>query len=138
MYWWNRHTEPSSADRNRMTTPRALTKDQGTLAVGVVVTDTKVQCRREQYSPTVTDDSDNQQGSAVKRKNKVSIFIAAMTFSALGIAVVHAQGKYSLLSPSGIAFADFKGYEDWSVVSSARTADVLKVILGNPLMIKAY
>jgi hypothetical protein len=77
-------------------------------------------------------------GSAVKRKNKVSIFIAAMSFSAIGIAVVHAQEKYSLLSPSGIAFADFKGYEDWSVVSSARTDDVLKVIVGNPLMIKAY
>ena len=30
------------------------------------------------------------------------------------------QDKYSLKSPSGIAFSDFKGYEDWSVVSSAR------------------
>ncbi|NII72433.1 hypothetical protein FHW84_000999 [Dyella sp. SG562] len=46
--------------------------------------------------------------------------------------------KYSLVSPSGIAFADFKGYEDWSVVSSARTDEVLKVIVANPIMIKAY
>jgi hypothetical protein len=52
----------------------------------------------------------------------------------------HAQGtdKYSLVSPDGIAFSDFKGYEDWSVVSSARTDDVLKVIVANPAMIKAY
>jgi hypothetical protein len=55
--------------------------------------------------------------------------------------VIHAQGaqdKYSLKSPSGIAFADFRGYEDWAVVSSARTDAVLKVIVANPAMIKAY
>lgn len=50
----------------------------------------------------------------------------------------YAQDKYSLVSPGGIAFADFKGYEDWAVVSSARTDEVLKVIVGNPAMIKAY
>jgi Cytochrome P460 len=46
--------------------------------------------------------------------------------------------KYSLVSPSGIKFADFKGYEDWSVVSTARTDEVLKVIVANPIMIEAY
>src|ERR1051325_4433193 len=46
--------------------------------------------------------------------------------------------KYSLKSPSGIAFSDFRGYEDWAVVSSARTDQVLKVIVANPAMIKAY
>jgi hypothetical protein len=51
---------------------------------------------------------------------------------------VYAQDKYSLKSPSGIAFSDFKGYEGWSVVSSARTDEVLKVIVANPIMIKAY
>jgi hypothetical protein len=30
------------------------------------------------------------------------------------------------------------GYEDWSLVSSARTEEVLKVIVANPAMIKAY
>jgi Cytochrome P460 len=43
-----------------------------------------------------------------------------------------------LESPGGIAFSDFRGYEDWSVVSSARTDEVLKVIVANPSMIKAY
>jgi hypothetical protein len=51
---------------------------------------------------------------------------------------VHVQDKYSLKSPSGIAFSDFKGYEDWAVVSSARTDEVLKVIVANPTMIRAY
>jgi hypothetical protein len=72
--------------------------------------------------------------------------IAAVTFSAKAMAVlavliataVYAQDKYSLKSPSGIAFSDFRGYEDWAVVSSARTDEVLKVIVANPTMIKAY
>jgi hypothetical protein len=55
-----------------------------------------------------------------------------------GAAVGAAEDKYSLTSPGGIAFADFRGYEDWSVVSSARTDEVLKVIVGNPEMIRAY
>ena len=50
----------------------------------------------------------------------------------------YAQDKYSLKSPSGIAFSDFKGYEDWAVVSCARTDEVLKVIVANPTMIEAY
>ena len=59
-------------------------------------------------------------------------------FAVLVAATVYAQDKYSLKSPGGIAFSDFKGYEDWSVVSSARTDEVLKVIVANPAMINAY
>jgi hypothetical protein len=62
----------------------------------------------------------------------------AAVLSLLVVAAVFAQEKYSLKSPSGIAFSDFKGYEDWAVVSSARTDEVLKVIVANPTMIKAY
>ena len=51
---------------------------------------------------------------------------------------VFAQDKYSLKSPGGLAFSDFRGYEDWSLVSSARDQTVLKVIVANPTMIKAY
>jgi hypothetical protein len=51
---------------------------------------------------------------------------------------VYAQDKYALKSPSGIAFSDFTGYEDWAVVSSARTEEVVKVIVANPMMINAY
>jgi hypothetical protein len=70
-------------------------------------------------------------------------FIAATAVLAIrGGAVLYGQGqdkdKYSLRSPGGIAFSDFRGYEDWSVVSSARTEEVLKVIVANPAMISAY
>ena len=68
--------------------------------------------------------------------------ISAAVLVVLGGAALYAQGqgndKYSLKSPDGIAFSDFRGYEDWSVASSARTDEVLKVIVANPAMIKAY
>ena len=62
----------------------------------------------------------------------------SVLLAVLGGAAAHAQDKYTLKTPSGIAFSDFKGYEDWSVVSSARTDEVLKVIVANPTMIQAY
>ena len=62
----------------------------------------------------------------------------AVVLAVLGGTAVYAQDKYALKSPSGIAFSDFRGYEDWAVVSSARTDEVLKVIVANPTMIEAY
>src|ERR1700678_2754196 len=70
--------------------------------------------------------------------NTIGVATAAAVLTVLVATVVYAQDKYSLKSPSGIAFSDFRGYEDWAVVSSARTDEVLKVIVANPLMIKAY
>src|SRR5271166_1321735 len=86
----------------------------------------------------------------MKRKSQLTIAIATAALAVLVAVVLYAQGqdrvqdrvqdndKYSLKSPSGIAFSDFRGYEDWSVVSSARTDEILKVIVANPKMIKAY
>jgi hypothetical protein len=76
----------------------------------------------------------------MKRKNILKVAAATAVLAVLG-AGVYAQDrfdKYSLKSPSGIAFSDFRGYEDWAVVSSARTDEVLKVIVANPTMINAY
>src|SRR4249920_944884 len=74
----------------------------------------------------------------MKGKNLLAVTIVAVVLAVLGGTAAYAQDKYSLKSPSGIAFSDFKGYEDWSVVSSAHTTDVLKVIVANPTMINAY
>src|SRR3954451_8037164 len=74
----------------------------------------------------------------MKRVPKPAIAVAtALVAVMLGI-TVQAQDKYGLKSPSGIEFSDFRGYEDWAVVSSARTDEVLKVIVANPTMIAAY
>jgi len=63
---------------------------------------------------------------------------AVAMLAVLVVTAVYAQDKYSLKSPSGIAFSDFRGYEDWADVSSARTTDILKVIVANPRMITAF
>ena len=89
---------------------------------------------------------------AAKRIGGLTVVATAMAALAiLGGAVLHALGqnkdanndKYSLVSPGGIAFSDFRGYEDWSAASCARTEaalpdEILKVIVANPTMIKAY
>jgi len=83
----------------------------------------------------------------VKRLTGLTIFVIVVTVLAVLVAVAvyaqdkqppNAQDKYSLQSPSGIAFSDFRGYEDWSAVSSARQDEILKVIVANPKMIAAY
>src|ERR1700740_3551126 len=79
-----------------------------------------------------------KRGPAMKGKSKLTIATVTAVLVALVAAAVYAQDKYSLKSPSGIAFSDFRGYEDWAVVSSARTDEVLKVIVANPTMINAY
>ena len=59
----------------------------------------------------------------VKRVTGLTIFVIVVTVLAVVVAVnVHgqdkqstsAEDKYSLKSPSGIAFSDFRGYEDWA------------------------
>jgi len=69
---------------------------------------------------------------------RLTIAIAAGALALLGGTALFAQEKYTLVSPGGLKFSDFKGYEDWAVVSSARQDDVLKVIVANPAMIAAY
>ena len=73
----------------------------------------------------------------MNRKNKL-ILMGTTALIVTAVTALHAQDKYSLKSPGVIAFSDFRGYEDWAVVSSARTDEVLKVIVANPTMITAY
>jgi len=46
--------------------------------------------------------------------------------------------RYSLIAPNGIAFSEFKGYDNWQDVAVSATATGIKAILGNPEMIEAY
>ena len=50
------------------------------------------------------------------------------------------QDKYDLKIPGGLAFSEIKGYEEWQVVGPSLTdaAKVIRVILANPTMIRAY
>ena len=48
------------------------------------------------------------------------------------------QDKYALKVPGGLAFAEFKGYESWQVISVSNAGPQLAVIMGNQIMIDAY
>jgi hypothetical protein len=61
---------------------------------------------------------------------------AALSFIAIGPPA--AQDRFTLKSPNGIAFSEFKGYDTWQDVAVSATNDGIKVILGNPTAIKAY
>jgi hypothetical protein len=67
--------------------------------------------------------------------------VAATTaLAVVGGTVVAAQNgldKYGLKVPGRLAFSEVRGYEDWAVISVGRTDELIKVILGNPVVIDA-
>ena len=66
---------------------------------------------------------------------RIAIVVALAVLSGVAIS---AQDKYTLQVPNGLPFSDFRGYEDWQLVSVAQTEERLKVIVANPTMIDAY
>ena len=68
---------------------------------------------------------------------KTAVVIVVLPSLMAGIALA-AQDRYTLQVPGGLAFAEFKGYEDWQVIALSHNGDKLAVILGNPVMIEAY
>jgi hypothetical protein len=53
-------------------------------------------------------------------------------------AAISAQDKYAMQVPGGLAFSEFRGYEDWQTVAVSQTEAAINVILANPVMIDAY
>jgi hypothetical protein len=72
-----------------------------------------------------------------KTQSLVVTLLAAGSAAVCGLALA-AQDRYSLQVPGGLAFADFKGYEDWQTIAVSHNGDKLATILGNPAMIEAY
>jgi hypothetical protein len=84
----------------------------------------------------------------MKRQHIASMVIVSASILVVGIALA-AQDRYTLKSPSGIAYSEFKGYETWQAIAPAHTSDAggcgsspapgcIKLIVGNPTMINAY
>jgi len=76
----------------------------------------------------------------MKSKNIIAIAAITVVFAIVGIVASAEQDKYTLQVPNGLAFSDFRGYENWQVVSVSMTdiPAVIKVIVANPVMIDAY
>jgi len=68
------------------------------------------------------------------------MMLIAVVLAVLGGRAISGQDKYTVQVPDGLAFSEFRGYEDWKVVaiSHAEDLNLIAVILANPVMIDAY
>ncbi len=75
------------------------------------------------------------QGKAIRFTLYVGVFLSVLVVLAMA-----AQDKYTVKVPNGLAFSEFKGYEDWQAVSPSLTdsTNVIRLIVANPVMIDAY
>jgi hypothetical protein len=69
-------------------------------------------------------------------RNPSSVIVILLGF--LGSIALAAQDKYTLQVPNGLAFSDFRGYENWEDVAVSQTENGIKVIVANPTMMAAY
>jgi hypothetical protein len=63
---------------------------------------------------------------------------AAVLLAVFGGVAFAAQDKYTLKIPDGLAWSEFRGYENWKDVAVSQTETSLKVIAANDVMMKAY
>ena len=66
------------------------------------------------------------------------VVIFAAVLAVLGGRAISAQDKYTVQVPGGLAFSEFRGYEDWAVIAISENGGKMAAILGNPTMIDAY
>ena len=74
----------------------------------------------------------------MNRKSMLTIGIDAVLLDVLGGVAMSAPDKYTVKVPNGLAFSEFRGYEDWQTVAASQTEETIEVILANPVMIEAY
>jgi hypothetical protein len=74
----------------------------------------------------------------LKRKSVAAIAIIAASLAVFGGRAISGQDRYTVQVPEGLAFSEFRGYEDWQAVAVSQTEGAMAVILANPVMIDAY
>jgi hypothetical protein len=74
----------------------------------------------------------------MSRKVVLTIGITALVLAILGAEAISAEDKYAAKVPNGLAFSEFKGYEEWQLVSISQDGPLIAAILANPMMIDAY
>jgi hypothetical protein len=70
-------------------------------------------------------------------KRNLLIITASCVALAVG-AAISARDRHALRVPDGLAFSEFRGYENWSVIAISENRGRIAAILGNPVMISAY
>lgn len=72
------------------------------------------------------------------RISATAIVVIAAMLAILAERAISAQNKYALQIPGGLAFSEFKGYENWPVISISENQGVIAVIMGNQATLDAY
>jgi hypothetical protein len=72
------------------------------------------------------------------RRASSAIVSVVLLLAAVGGFALAAQDKYTVQVPDGLAFTEFRGYENWQLIAVSQTGDLLVAILGNPEIIAAY
>jgi len=72
------------------------------------------------------------------RASSSAIVTVAALVGALGSLALAADDRYTLKIPDGLAFSEFRGYEDWQNVAVSQTENQVKAILANPVMMEAF
>ena len=75
---------------------------------------------------------------ALNSKNIPAIAIILVSAAVLAGRAISAQDKYTVQVPNGLAFSEFRGYEDWPVIAISENSGKIAVILGNSVAIDAY
>jgi hypothetical protein len=75
-----------------------------------------------------------------RKRTPTNLIVLAFLTVSVALALAAQQDRYTLKVPNGPAFSEFRGYEDWQVVAPSQTdaQNVMRVILANPVMMKAY
>jgi hypothetical protein len=66
-----------------------------------------------------------------KRMFASGIVVTIGALAALGGIALAAQDKYTLQVPNGLAFSEFRGYENWPVIAISENGGKIAVIVGN-------
>jgi Cytochrome P460 len=74
----------------------------------------------------------------MKRTNILPTVAVGALLAALGGIALAAQDRYALQVPGGLAFSEFRGYDEWQTVAVSQNGTMIETILGNPAMIQAF
>src|SRR5260370_14360013 len=74
----------------------------------------------------------------MRKSTPISVSISVSIAVLAASVAISAQDKYTVKVPNGLAFSEFRGYEDWPVIATSENGGKIAVIVGNPAMIDAY
>jgi hypothetical protein len=74
----------------------------------------------------------------MKKSKLIGLIVSVSTAILAASVAISAQDRYTVQVPNGLAFAEFRGYEDWPMIGFSENGGMIAVILGNSIMIDAY